>query len=108
MSEQAQKKSKTSDESDNVGPLTAEHTLLDALVGELTAVSTFRGMGPEPITQDATSTGKKVHGGRFVEVDYRTNFGGMAFEGTLTIGFDDVSKNMQHVWRDNMSNRFVL
>ena len=81
-----------------------EHKALAAMAGEWDVATKFR-MGPEAPWQEgkATSTYKAALGGRWVIQEYKSDFGGMPFEGLQILGYDNLHKKYVSSWRDNFS-----
>lgn len=81
---------------------TKEHEMLKKSVGEFD-VKAEVWMAPDqaPMVMAATATRKSIKNGLFVREDFKGNFMGMAFEGTLIQGYDPFRKQYVSVWFDN-------
>jgi Protein of unknown function (DUF1579) len=81
-----------------------EHKALAAMAGEWDITTKYR-MGPNEGWQDgkATCTYKSVMGGRWVIQEFKSEFGGMPFEGLQILGYDNMKKKYVSSWRDNFS-----
>jgi hypothetical protein len=66
-------------------------------------------MGPDasPITMDTVATSEMILGGRYLTESVKGSFMGQPFEGRLTTGFDNISKEWWSIWIDNMSTSFT-
>ena len=81
-----------------------EHKTLAAMAGDWSVAVKYR-MGPDLPWQDgtATSTYQSALGGRWVIQNYKSEFGGMAFEGLMVLGYDNMKKKYVSSWRDNFT-----
>jgi len=80
------------------------HKLLLQFVGDWD-VKAKMWMAPGAPAEESTgvATTKSEFGGRFVFMTYKSEFMGMPFEGRLTMGYNNNSKQNEAVWVDNMS-----
>ncbi|MBX3380248.1 MAG: DUF1579 domain-containing protein [Phycisphaeraceae bacterium] len=80
------------------------HKLLQQFVGDWDVKSKMWMMPGAP-AQDSTGTAstKSDFGGRFVFMTYKSDFMGQPFEGRLTMGYNNNTKQHEGVWIDNMS-----
>ena len=76
-------------------------------VGEWEGTMTMYGMGPEPITIPAKESVTAL-GQFWTQSHFSCDFGGMAFEGSATSGYDPAKKKFVGTWIDNMSTAWVL
>ena len=65
-------------------------------------ISVWMGPGGEPMKNMATSEVKMIMGGRYQVANNKGSFGGMPYEGTSIIGYDNAKKIFQSSWIDNM------
>jgi hypothetical protein len=79
-----------------------EHAQLKKMVGNWT-IKGKNWEGPEPTECTGTSTIEMVND-RFTIEKFSGEFVGMGhYEGTGTMGFNNATKQFEHVWRDNMN-----
>lgn len=82
------------------------HRHLDAFVGEWNAAGKFW-MGPgEPTATEGTATIKWILDGRYIQEEYRSEWGGQPFSGLSIFGYDNLAKQYTSLWIDNMSTAF--
>ena len=62
----------------------------------------------EPMPMPATARTQVLLGGRTVVEEFRSDFMGMAFEGRLLQGYDNVTQRYWALWTDNMSTGYWL
>jgi len=80
----------------------AEHAQLKKMVGNWT-IKGKNWEGPEPTECTGTATIEMVND-RFTIEKFSGEFVGMGhYEGTGTMGFNNATKQFEHVWRDNMN-----
>ena len=83
---------------------TTVHDGLEKTVGEfIVKTEMFIEPGKPPMVAAAAATRKSIKNGFFVREDFKGNFMGMAFEGTLIQGYDPFRKKHVSVWFDNGS-----
>jgi hypothetical protein len=83
---------------------TKEHEMLKKSVGEFDVKGEiWMAAGQDPMVMPATATRKMIKNGFFVQEDFKGNFMGQAFEGTLIQGYDPFRKKHTSVWFDNGS-----
>lgn len=79
------------------------HKVLASVEGDWT---TDGKMWMDPKAQPATSTGtanyKMILGGRYQESTFKGDMMGMPFEGVGVMGYDNVKKQFESTWFDNM------
>jgi hypothetical protein len=82
-----------------VGP---EHKALEPLVGEW-EVSTKFWLDPSapPMESKGTASHKWIMGDRYVHESVKGDFGGMKFEGSGVVGYDNMEKKYVFAWIDN-------
>jgi hypothetical protein len=84
------------------------HKHLGFMAGEWNVKASFWMPGsPEAMTSDGTAAFKWVLGGRYMRQDYTSQFMGMPFQGIGTTGYDNVGKQYQSTWTDNMSTTIM-
>jgi hypothetical protein len=85
------------------GAVRPEHALLKKMVGEWKA-ETKLWMDPtkEPEVSKGTATGKLIYGGRYLVQNYKGKFMNQPFEGTMTMGFDNMKERYFTTWIDSM------
>lgn len=84
------------------GPM---HAMLAKYNGTFTEELTmWMAPGAPPQKSTASVTNKMIMGGRYQESHSTGNFGGMPFEGTSIIGYDNNKKVFQSTWIDNMGS----
>jgi len=85
------------------------HKLLQSMVGEWTyALKMWQEPAAPPQESSGTSSYRSVMDGRYVQHEHKGNFMGMPFHGTGILGYDNVSKQFQSSWNDNMSTGQML
>ena len=87
----------------------AEHGYLAETVGSWN-ISSEMSMGPGTPMEHASATSeiKMILGGRFMHETFKMDLMGMPFEGNLLMGYDNVTKQYQSVWVDNMTTGMTL
>ncbi len=81
------------------------HKLLEPLVGEWTAVSTFvAAPGAPPVESKGTCKRTSILGGRFIQEEFKGDFMGMPMEGLGFYGHDNVKKKYVSAWMDTMTS----
>lgn len=84
------------------------HRVLDALVGSWDhTVQWWMKPGEPPEKSTGTSEARWILGGRFVRQDASGVAMGQPFEGIGTIGFNNVKKEYESVWIDNMATAMM-
>ena len=83
---------------------TEHHKELAKTCGEFD-IATEMWMAPGMPVQKGAATGKRemILNGMFLQETFKMPFGGMNFEGRLTIGYDTVRKKYASTWVDSMS-----
>lgn len=85
------------------------HKVLDVLTGEWS--HSMRGwMAPdsEPMESTGTTSAKWILGGRFLQSEVRGMAMGQPFEGQNTVGYNNMKKQYDSVWLDNMSTGMMI
>jgi len=80
---------------------------LARLAGDWTFTNTMWMPGQPPVTSTGTMHGVLLMDGRYVEHTWKGDMMGMPFEGRGTDGYDNVGKQFQSVWFDNMGTGMV-
>jgi len=79
---------------------------LAKFVGEWTVEKSFFRPNSEPVKTTGTCTQTMIHGGRFLQSDFKFGSGDNATTGTGVIGFDSTSGRFTSTWFDSRSTRF--
>ncbi len=80
-----------------------EHKRLAPLVGKFKSTATFwMEPGKPPLVEKGTTTNTWALGKRFVKQEHKSKFGGMPFQGTGYLGYDNVKKAYVGTWMDSM------
>lgn len=80
------------------------HKLLQAWVGEWSyAMKMWQDPAAPAQESSGTTSYRSLMDGRYVQHEHKGNFMGMPFHGTGILGYDNVSKQFQSSWLDNMS-----
>lgn len=82
---------------------TAEHQLLQRLVGEWDVVSTTFPPGGKPQEARGRIVGKAILGGRYVVLNHTLAVGGSKLEAVQLLGFDTLRGHYTSSWRDDVS-----
>jgi hypothetical protein len=84
------------------GPM---HAMMAKYNGTFTEdVTVWMAPGAPEQKSTATATNKMIMGGRYQESHSTGNFGGMPFEGSSLLGYDNHKKIFQSTWIDNMGS----
>ncbi len=86
---------------------TEHHKMILKGVGEWEGSMTMYGMGPEPMTIPAKESVTAL-GQFWTQSRFSCDFGGMAFEGSATSGYDPAKKKFVGTWIDNMSTSITV
>jgi|SRR5580700_2652565 uncharacterized protein DUF1579 len=83
--------------------VTDNHKALQHLVGEWDVTTKFW-MDPSqpPSESKGTASHKWIMGNRYVHESVKGNFGGMEFEGSGVVGYDNLEQKYVFAWIDNM------
>jgi hypothetical protein len=82
---------------------TAEHQLLQRLVGEWDVVSTTFPPGGKPQEARGRMVGKSMLGGRYVVLNHSIAVSGSKIEAVQLLGFDTLRGHYTSSWRDDVS-----
>ena len=83
------------------------HKHLARLAGDWTAESTmYSSMGE--MKAEATAKNEVVHGGRYIEMSYDSEFMGQPFTGSGFVGYDNFQKQYQMLWVDSMGSAMTF
>jgi hypothetical protein len=87
----------------------AEHKRLDAYAGSWN-VHTKMWMAPDApaMESDGTATAAWIFGGRYLEMNVKSEFMGQPFEGRSTIGYNNMRKTYESTWIDNMGTAISM
>ena len=86
-----------------------EHQKLAKLAGKWKLqVTSWFAPGAPPQKSDGTAEFKTILGGRYVQQEVKGEMGGQPFEGTGTMGFDNVTKERFATWTDSMSTGLMV
>ena len=87
----------------------AAHKALEAWAGTWeTTTRMWMAPGAPPQESAGTSTGAWIMGGRYMEVTFKTTLMGQPFEGRAIYGFNNIRKNYQSFWVDNMGTAMTM
>ena len=82
----------------------AAHKALEPLVGDWNAeVKMWMAPDAPPNVTKATAKSTFVMNGRFVQQDFKGEFMGKPFRGMSLVGYDNMKKQYNYVWIDDMS-----
>ncbi len=85
------------------------HEELARFDGEWDVVSKFwMAPGQEPMASTGASKNKMILGGRYSLQKYESTFMGKPFNGLGITGYDNVTKEYQSVWMDDMSTAIMF
>jgi hypothetical protein len=79
-----------------------EHQRLAKMAGDWTFTSTMWMPGAPPVKSDGTMHAEMMLGGRYLSATWMGNMMGQAFEGHGTSAYDNVTKQYESTWIDNM------
>ena len=84
-----------------------QHKLLEKLAGEWSATvkSRFTGDWQE---SKATIRGRMTMGGRYLVSSFQGTLAGQPLTGQQVIGFNNITKKFESVWRDNMGTGMMI
>ncbi|HEV7781865.1 MAG TPA: DUF1579 domain-containing protein [Chitinophagaceae bacterium] len=86
-----------------------QHKLLAKTSGNWTGdVSMWMGEGAPPVKSTTTSTSKTIYNGLYVQATDAGDMMGMPFEGTSTMGYDNLKKEFFCSWIDNMGSGLLV
>ncbi len=81
----------------------AEHKKLDAYTGSWTVHSKmWMKPGADPMESDGTCASAWIMGGRYLEMNIKSEFAGQPFEGRATMAYNNMRKVYESTWIDNM------
>jgi len=84
-----------------------EHAMLAKTVGKWKTHNKFwMDESGTPQTSEGTSERQMIIGGRFLQMTYAGNMGGMPFDGEGMLGYDNFRKEYIYFWIDNMGTAF--
>jgi uncharacterized protein DUF1579 len=84
------------------------HKAIGRYVGDWTyTIKFWDDPSKPPQSSDGTMHAEWMLGNRYVHSVYKGDMGGMAFEGHGTEGYDNVTKQYQGTWMDNMSTNIM-
>lgn len=85
------------------------HKALGRYVGDWTYTMKFwEAPGQPPQSTDGTMHSEWMLGNRYVHSVYKGDMGGMPFEGHVTEGYNNVTKQYQGTWIDNMGTGIMI
>lgn len=94
---------------EKMGAVGENHKLLQAFAGDWNAaVKMFLAPGAPPMESTGVMSTKPIMGGRFYLGSYAGSFEGQPFEGTSTLGYDNLSGKFCNTWIDSMSTGIAL
>lgn len=71
-------------------------------------VTMWMGDGAPPMQSTSVSTTRSVFGGLYQQTDHKGNMMGMPFEGSSTMGYDNLKKEFFATWIDNMGSGIMM
>lgn len=81
----------------------AEHVLLERFTGEFnTQLIVWMVSGQPPMESSGSARFAMILGGRVHTEEFKSEMGGMSFEGWGTMGFDNYKRKFWMTWNDNM------
>jgi hypothetical protein len=85
------------------------HKALDPLVGDWNAeVKMFMDPSAPPSVTKATAKSTWILGGRFVQEEFKGEFMGKPFRGLSITGYDNMKKEYNNVWVDDMGTGMFI
>ena len=94
---------------EKMGAVGENHKLLDATVGDWDAsVKMWMAPGAPPMESSGTMSSKITMGGRYIVGSYVGSFQGQPFEGTVTLGYDNLTGKFWNTWIDSGSTGVSL
>lgn len=85
------------------------HKHLGRYVGSWnTSMKAWMAPGTPPMESKGTMQSEWIMGGRYLQSTYKGDFMGQPFEGRATDAYDNVTKQFQSVWIDNMSTGIMV
>jgi len=86
----------------------SKHKALNPLVGDWNAeLKHWMSADSEPEVSTGTSTSQWIYGGRFVQSKYSGESMGAPYAGMGIIGYDNLTKEYNGIWLDNMNTGIV-
>lgn len=86
-----------------------EHERVMKMAGNWTAEIEFHHKpGDEPNKSAGTAVFTPILGGRFLQEEFKSDMGGMPFEGRGLSGYDNVQKKYIAIWMDSMTTGAML
>lgn len=84
------------------------HRLLADGAGEWTAKCTaWMAPDTDPTTSEGSAKGTMIMGGRFLQLEFKSEMMGEAFTGLGLYGYDNVAKKFSSTWIDNMGTAML-
>ena len=85
------------------------HKLMEKFEGAWLTKSKFRLAPDQPWTESAgTCYSKMWYGGRFLHTTYKGDMMGQEFKGLGLMGYDNIAKEYQSTWIDDMSTGIIM
>ena len=85
------------------------HKHLGRYVGSWnTSMKAWMAPGTPPMESKGTMQSEWILGGRYLQSTYKGDFMGQPFEGRATDAYDNVTKQFQSVWIDNMNTGIMV
>lgn len=86
-----------------LGNTNEHHARFEAMVGVWDATVTMFEPGKEPNVSKGTMVNRLIHGGRYLQHNFKGEFMGMEFTGSGTFGYNNATGKYQGTWIDSMS-----
>jgi hypothetical protein len=84
------------------------HKMLAGGAGEWTAKCTsWMAPDTDPVTSDGSAKGTAIMGGRFLQLEFKSEMMGEAFTGLGLYGYDNVAKKFASTWIDSMGTAML-
>lgn len=88
---------------------TENHELMKPLAGNWnTEVTMWMAPGAPGETSQGTATAELIFGGRYLEQKFLGNFMNQPYEGRGLLGYDNIRKEFQNIWYDNMGTGIMV
>lgn len=86
-----------------------QHKMLAKTAGTWTGdVTMWMGDGAPPMKSTSTSVTKTIYGGLYQQTNHSGDMMGMPFEGSSTMGYDNMKKEFFSTWIDNMGSGIMV
>lgn len=90
----------------NVGP---NHAIIEKMAGSWTTKAKFRMAPDQPwMESEGSCESKMIFGGRHLHTKYKGDMMGQEFNGIALMAYDNIAKEFQSVWIDDMSTGVMM